>query len=344
MTAHPAIHRRSNARRTADERVADVRRAFEEAGIEGPDTFIVGAPKCGTTSLNASLAAHPDVFMARKESHYFGADFDRTRIVPEGYAQLFAAGSAAERRGEASVWYLASRSAPEEIHAFAPDARIFIMLRDPVEMIRSLHGQLMKTGVEHITDLRAAIAAEPERREGRMIKGAERYRFREQFLYTDAVDYVPQVTRYFEVFGRDRVQVILFDDLRNDPGKVMRDAQAFLGVRVDPDLSLLHENPAGAVRSIGAQRVLRRYVVRPMRRLTRSRRVAAKVLPAKVRQRMRPAALQSVNRRPSDTTPPMDPELRLELASRFRPGVLELQDLLGRDLSSWTPLTEQGAR
>ena len=120
-----------------------------------------------------------------------------------------------ETVGEASITYLYSSTAAREIHTFNPHSRIMIMLRDPVEMMYSLHSQLLFTGVEDIEDFEEALDAEPERRQGRCIPpGARIVDF---LFYRRFSDYAPQLQRYIEIFGRDAIHVVLFDDLRDDP-------------------------------------------------------------------------------------------------------------------------------
>ena len=84
-----------------------------------PNFFIVGAPKCGTTALHAYLSQHPDVFMSDpKEPHYFGSDLDfryRRRPSDAQYRSYFAGAGDRRRIGEASVWYLYSECAADEI-------------------------------------------------------------------------------------------------------------------------------------------------------------------------------------------------------------------------------------
>src|SRR5215475_12959925 len=104
-----------------------------------PDFFIVGAPRSATTAMAQFLGIHPEIFMARKEMHVFGADlrfgqrFYRRDL--ETYAMAFEARNGHRLAGEASVWYLFSTRAAAEIKKFNPEARIIIMLREPVETI-----------------------------------------------------------------------------------------------------------------------------------------------------------------------------------------------------------------
>src|SRR5882672_1680365 len=109
-----------------------------------PDCFIVGAPRCGTTAMYTYLGQHPEIFMsARKEPHFFGTDLSSPALVrdEQQYLSLFAKAQNEKRAGEASVFYLYSQRAAREIHAFCPSARIIIMLRNPVEMMYSLHSR-----------------------------------------------------------------------------------------------------------------------------------------------------------------------------------------------------------
>ena len=124
-----------------------------------PDLFFVGHPRSGSGLLDSYLAGHPDVFMARKELHYFGSDlrYHHPGRSEDNYLDHFDTSgdqgpSGPQRVGEASTWYLSSQLAAAEIHAFAPTARIVMMLRNPVSWLHSLHSHLVFSGDEDITD------------------------------------------------------------------------------------------------------------------------------------------------------------------------------------------------
>jgi len=136
-----------------------------------PDFFIVGAPKCGTTAMSDYLRQHPEIYMPqRKEPHFFGSDLDAPYPYfirdKEQYFSLFAEAKDEKRVGEASVWYLYSKRAAFEIKEFCPTASIIIMLRNPVDMIYSLHSQRLFTGNEDIPDFEEALEAEEDRKRG----------------------------------------------------------------------------------------------------------------------------------------------------------------------------------
>ena len=200
-----------------------------------PSFFIVGAPKCGTTSLNDYLRQHPGIFIPeRKELHHFGSDlrfFKTRRPKRSEYLAQFAAAQPHQKAGEASVWYLYSRQAAAEIHQFCPDARIIIMLRNPVDMMHSLHSQFIFESNENLADFAAALAAEEGRRRGKRLP--PRTNFPEGLFYRRVARYTEQVRRYVTLFGRDNVYVVDFDEFSHDTPQAYREVLEFL--EVDPD-------------------------------------------------------------------------------------------------------------
>ena len=289
-----------------------------------PDFFIVGAPKSGTTALDSYLARHPDVFTARKEMHFFGSDlvFTRPRIDRSAYLRSFDRHSGEKRAGEASVWYLVSHRAAREIREFNPGARILIMLRHPVDVMYSLHSQRLYNGNEDLEDFAEALAAEPERRRG--VRLPRHFTNTMGFFYRETVRFSGQVRRYFEVFGRERCHVILFDDFQRDPAAAYRDTCAFLGVDPDSPARFPVVNGNKDVWSRRLQDFL--SFASPV---TRSRIRA--ILPSPLVRQTLKRHLRSLNRR-FVRRPPMDPELRSLLEEEFLPEIQELGRLLERDL------------
>ena len=145
--------------------------------VTKPDFFIVGAPRCGTTAMYEYLRVHPDVYMPlHKEPMYFGQDLTQlhVRLTERDYLALFAEARPGQRIGEATTWYLFSKTAASEIRDFSPDARIIIMLRHPVDVMYSLHRELLFYRGETIDDFAEALAAEADRREGRRLGPSRR--------------------------------------------------------------------------------------------------------------------------------------------------------------------------
>jgi Sulfotransferase domain len=294
-----------------------------------PDFFLVGAPKCGTTALNDYLRQHPEIFLPKKkEINFFGADlvFYKPRVTKEQYLAHFAEAKAEKRIGEAAVWYLYSKLAAAEIKDFGPAASIIIMLRSPVDMMYSMHGQRLYNDNENIRDFAEALAAEEERKQGRRIYQNAANAM--GFFYRDIARYTQQVQRYFEVFGRDKVQVIIYDDFKSDTPGVYRKTCEFLEVdsQFRPVFTVI--NPSKTVRNEALRRFLRYPPpsVRWFLRLLRLRPVPG--------ERGFKGWLKRLNSKPIPR-PPMDRELKSRLQAEFLPEVQQLSELLERDLTHW---------
>ncbi|GAB4536633.1 MAG: sulfotransferase [Anaerolineae bacterium] len=295
--------------------------------MRGPDFFIVGAPKCGTTSMNDYLRQHPEIFMpAQKELHFFGTDLNSPVYVREKdkYLAYFSEACDEKRVGEASVWYLYSRRAAKEIKDFCPSASIIIMLRNPVDMLYSLHSQFLYNGNEDIKDFEAALDAEEDRKRGlRIPKSALLV---EGLFYRETAKYVHQVRRYLETFGSENVHIVIYDDFKNDTSKTYRDTLYFLGVdeTFKPNFRVI--NPNKRVRSWALHSFLWRHpeiVVRLGRALV-PRPWYTRFLSAVKRWNLQ-----------YKPRPPMNPHLRRRLQLEFAPEVEMLSELLGRDLTYW---------
>ncbi len=143
----------------------------------------------------------------------------------EEYLALFTDSGDARRVGEACVFNLFSTVAAARIEAVSPDAKIIIMLRDPVEQMYSYHSVRRRNATEDL-DFEAALAAEADRREGRRLprlaRNVKMYQYRAVASYTD------QVARYFDAFGRENVHVVIFDDFVRDPAASYRATLEFL--------------------------------------------------------------------------------------------------------------------
>jgi hypothetical protein len=202
-----------------------------------PNFFILGAPKCGTSSMAAWLGQHPAIFIpATKEPRFFNTDDNREPIYGVAtlgaYEALFTAATAAQPAiGEASVYYLSSAVAVANILRYQPDARFIVMLRNPVDMAPALHAEALIHGLENVRDFRTAWDLQYDRRHGRhvpVLSGSGRL-----FLYADVCALGTQLQRLFAAVPRDRVLTILLDDVAADPRREYVRALCFLGVDDD---------------------------------------------------------------------------------------------------------------
>ena len=310
----------------------------EGNGAAMPDFLIIGAAKSGTTALYHYLNQHPQVYMSpEKEPRFFALEgqrpdfrgpadhrgINRCRFTSaEAYSELFRGISAEKTAGEASTLYLYSPRAPENIARHAPEAKLIAVLRNPVDRAYSAFTFMLRDSREPLDDFSLALADEQRRIAENW--GPE-YHYRQRGFY------YPQLKRYFEKFGRERVRVYLYDDLMEDPGSVVRDMFRFLEVdeAFEPDMSARH-NVSGVPTSKALQRA---YLF--LRGSSPLKSAIKALLPAGMRRRAYSRALHSVQSRNLSKAPPLPPRMRQELTEAYRDDILKLQGLIQRDLSKW---------
>ena len=200
-----------------------------------PNFFLVGAPKCGTTALYEYLRPHPHVFMPElKEPHFFARDlgtYPRIKTL-DAYAQLFAGSTGRHLAvGEASVYYLRSTVAIPAIREFNPAAKIIAMFRNPVDMVYSLHSQLLHVSEEIVEDFETAWRLQERRARGLDLPPAIRSPLLVQ--YAEVGRFGTQAQRVLSAFPADQVKLLLFDDFAASPQRVYDEVIAFLGIPHD---------------------------------------------------------------------------------------------------------------
>jgi hypothetical protein len=196
-----------------------------------PNFFILGAPKCGTTSLAIWLAEHPQIYMSPiKEPHFFNRDGMYVTETLEEYEALFAG---VEKHhlaiGEASTHYLYSREAVPRILQYQSDAKFIVCIRNPIEMAPSLHAERVWNGMEVIKDFEKAWRLQESRRKGKFIPATVR-RDPERLQYGEYCKLGEQLKRLYSIVSRDRVLVLVLDDMAQNPAQEYRKVLQFLGV------------------------------------------------------------------------------------------------------------------
>jgi hypothetical protein len=296
-----------------------------------PNFFIVGAAKCGTTSLYAELKKHPEVFLPDvKEPHYFitTPPLPTMRVRQEhragdreGYLRLYENARSCRAIGDASPSYLWDEGSARRIHEVSPAAKIVVILRDPVTRAHSQFqmNHLVGTETDSLTFLEAL-----RRDQARQPKGWWAAR-----LYIELGMYAEQVSRFHEVFGSDQVLVVLSEDLKRNPQKLYSEIARHIGV--DPghfatrDISEAH-NASRTPRFLGAYHFVTKRVNRELR---------DRILPAPVRQWLRSSPLLYGRQKA-----PLDDEARRFLQKIYDPDITDLEQLLERKLpelrKSWT--------
>jgi len=290
-----------------------------------PNLFIVGAAKAGTTSLYAYLRGHPDVFFPPiKEPHYF-ADvrpapehrYAQRRFITrrEDYLALFTQAGGAKLRGDASPSYLWAENAPARIAEVAPEARIVVILRDPVERAYSHYLMEFREGADHGGFLEALRRDLARPRKGWAVS----------HLYVELGFYAEQLARYFLHFPRQQIFILELEELRTPPSRqaALTRLCAFLGIDADglDEAALAHiANGYAAPRAEWLRRLAGAHWARAI-----GQRLVPERLGRGVFERffLRPAA-----------PPPIPAEAKALLTELYAPEIARLEALLGRPLPS----------
>lgn len=310
--------------------------------------FIVGAPRCGTTTLAGFLQQHPDVcFSIVKEPHFFSHDEvaalpeDRfEEVVAEEYWQRFFGHCEGDPKlyAEGSVTYLyaAERMAP--ILKLWPESKFVIALRDPLSMLPSLHARLLVTGDENIRDFPSAWAKVGERARG---KSVPRSAIDPRWLRYDWAGALgANVERFIEAVGRERCHIVLFDDLSSDPEGTYRKLCGFLGLEPWAATNFKPQRINKSIRIGWLQRFLKRPPKAVRSALAgekfhkREKKVGtteSKAVASIFRVRKR---LLDWNKIPAKRQP-LDPVVRQQIIDSLRDDVILLSKTIDRDLSHW---------
>lgn len=307
-----------------------------------PDFFLLGAPKAGTTALHAALAAHPQLYLSPvKEPKFFLCD----GRPPRGFGQrgpgdahsarewiwrrdqyeaLFDAAPAGLLRGESTPFYLYDRAAQQRIQEAVPDAKLLVVLRDPIDRAYSNWMHLWSDGLEPIDDFAAAWAAEDRRVEQGW---APFWHYRRLGLYGE------QLRDLIDRFGQDQVHVLRYRDLVETPGQALDAVSTFLGVST----GLI----SGAERANSHPYVTPSAQARALAKVVRAGAALGAYAPPQVwRQVSRPllATLQRGHAR----RPVLDADVRMRLVEAYREDNALLNSLTGRSFADWLGTTSRG--
>ncbi|MAG92427.1 MAG: sulfotransferase [Planctomycetaceae bacterium] len=293
-----------------------------------PSFLVIGAAKAGTTAVNQFFAEHPEVYICPvQEPRFFsfeGQKFSpdhplhaKTVTTIEEYRALFDGVTDEKAVGEVSPSYLHNTRAPGNIQAHLPDVRLIAVLRNPVDRAYSHFLHYVKGGTETTTDFASALND---------VEGLSLDDWKPRRDYVRFGFYHEQLSRYFARFDPKQIKVYLFEDLRREPEETLKDVYRFVGVDDTflPDYSKQH-NVSGIPRS----RALRSFLDRP----NAAKSFLRRCIPGPVRRRT-----ADIVRLRNLRKPELSKTVRAELVEVFRDDVLQLQELIGRDLSKWLEL------
>lgn len=295
-----------------------------------PNFLIIGAPKAGTTSIYRYLKQHPQIYMSpAKEPRFFAfegetldfrglgdekeADFIVTDI--DAYRKLFKKVTNQVAIGEASTSYLYIAKSVERIKYYIPKAKLIAILRDPAERAYSNYLHLLKQEREPLTDFAEALAQEEKRIQNNWWSF---WHYKHQGLY-----YV-QMKRYYEAFEKSQIKVYLYEDLNNNPIGMLKDMLGFLQIddTFTPDIS---EKVRQAPR-LPKNKALESFLNQPHP----VKSILSPLLPTSLRDKL-VNKIRYLNR----GKPKLSTAVRKQLIEFYREDILQLQDVIGRDLSQW---------
>jgi hypothetical protein len=266
-----------------------------------------------------------------KEPHFLANDLPghHKAVSEKDYLRLFSKVKKEHKViGEASVWYLYSDSALANIKQFAPDAKLIIMLRNPLELVYSMHSQHLYTRNEHETDFAKAWALSETRRQGKNI--VKTALDGQKVLQYDRIAMLgEQVENLLKLFPREQVMWIFFDDFKTNPNKIYKQVMQFL------DIEDLNRTDFPRINSNKRQKYpwLANFTERPPKLLVWPLQVLKRQLNIQKRFNiLKP--LRQMND-VVESRPDLSPEMKQVLLKHYKKDILKLSSLTGRDLSHW---------
>jgi len=288
-----------------------------------PDFLVIGAQRSATSWLYFCLKEHPDVFVPYKKEIEFFSRFYQNGI--EWYARYFELRKQETAAGEVTPSYLADEASPERIRRHLPGVKLVAVLRNPVERAYSQYLKQVKAG---------AVSGSFQEASGKNPAFIKRGM------------YHAQLSRYWELFGREKICIVFYEDIKRDPVIVTRKIYEFLGV--DPAFE------PSCLRAVVPPESLQSGAVDPVSRLSsflRKRLKAGPLIDAVKRTPVRKwvdVFLHALSPRPTVqksrsevSLGELDPELVAKLQDLFSRDVSDLSQALGRDLNALWSIPRQ---
>ncbi len=287
-----------------------------------PDFFIVGQTRSGTTTLVDQLNQHPDVFVVHSGRgdvpQFFG--FEPTIKTEEEYLKIFKNVKNEKMMGEKGTDNLMAPEVAEKIHHYYPNAKIMMNLRNPIDMMLSLHNLMVNADItEPIIDFEEALNAEKQRTV-QELKNPGTYNL--NLFYRKNARYVDQVKRYVNLFGLEKIHIRIFDDFVKDPVGTFQETCRFLGVDDTIVPITEHHNKRRVNRSRKIQ-----GLVKSMEG-TKFRKIVGKI--PKIQD-----AYNTINRPFAPKEKKISKELEQSLKIELKPEIEALSNLIKKDVTFW---------
>ena len=283
------------------------------------DFFIVGAPKAGTTSLYHYLSEHPQVVMSsQKEPDYFsdkeiqeqGMYYAKSRVnTLDKYKSLFVQKESVVY-GEASVSYLFYENVAEDIKKYNPNAKIIIMLRNPIE--RAFSHYLMDYRLGLISDSFENIIAKKS-------KHKNAHLFYQQYI--EVSKYATQIQRYLDFFEKENILFIDYEDFKKNVSKTVDQVYNFLNISTEfvADINTKHNTFI----------MPKNKIIRLIYSFVFLRKILTILFPIYLVKHIRVLLFKS------DKKPELLKETRSLLKKIFNDDIKKLEEVLAKNYSKW---------
>lgn len=280
-----------------------------------PDFIIIGAGKCGTTSLYDYLDRHPQVYICpQKETYYFVPEPVRSKLKrwgaiadPEAYYSLFKDAPADSVIGEISTNYHAYSQSARLIHQELPEVKIIAILRNPADRAFSNYQMFIRNGNE-----KKDFATIIQERNNQYIKRG--------FYYS-------QLLPFYQIFPAEKIKILLFDDLCSQPVDFIQNLFEFIGVAKNfvPDMNK-KKREGGLPKNSTVNTLLTKN--NPLRTTAAS--ILRFFLPLEKRQNLRSKLVKQNTYKAK-----LSQTEREQLIAIYQDDIVKLEQLIERDLSSW---------
>ena len=296
-----------------------------------PNLFIIGAPKSGTTALYRYLSSHPNIYMCTpKEPHYFANDLNGFNFVKslDEYQSLFKGKNKNHKIiGEASVWYLYSENALENIYNYNKEAKIIVMLRNPIDLFTSLHQNFLYNGYEDKEDLKEAWDCQANRRLGEDIP--QHCPDPKLLQYKRVLNLGDQVEKLCLIFPKKQIKFIVFDDFIEQTRNTYQSILSFLNVQYDNkvDFPIINQSKESKIK------ILNSYLLNPPKNIKKIWSLSKKIFGNNIVKLADKIIL--INTKKIIHKNNINLDFAKEIKKQIKPDVDKLSAIINRDLSLW---------
>jgi hypothetical protein len=307
-----------------------------------PDALIIGAPKAGSSALHAALAQHPQIYAspAKEPKYYMGWDAPPPSYRGPGdphsnkewiwrredYRALFSGAPEDAVRLESTPFYLYMPGARRRIAEELPEAKLIVIVRDPIDRAYSNWMHLWVDGLEPIPDFVEAWHAEDRR----VAAGwAPFWRYRRLGRYGE------QLADLFRLVNRERVFVLRYWQLVSHPDETLNRVARFLGIAEDQVITIPPDNARPFVEPGLRASMLGRVI--------RAGAKAASYAPPQVWRRASKPLVSLLQHGGHSQRPKLRPEQRTALLGDCADDISLLEQTLGESFEDWRSAAGRGS-